>query len=112
MFSSFNKIFIYFLYHDVYILDNMSSTGIMPKKTGVTDNSSLFSMNRYVIRREHASSNSDTFKSIHQRKQRPCKDSSDYITYKRRVALGRNYADTSFGGSNNGASQALFRVRH
>ena len=71
----------------------------MPKKTGVTDNSSFFSMNRHVIRREHASSNSDTFKSIHQRKQRPCKDGSDYTTYKRRVALGRNYSDSTFGGS-------------
>ena len=92
----------------------MSVNNIMPKKTGVTDNSAFWSVNRSVIRRDHVSSNSDNFKSVEQRgdiKQLPCKDSSDYVTYKRRVALTRNYNDNSFGGSNNGASQALFRVR-
>lgn len=92
----------------------MSVTNRMPKKTGVTDNSAFFSLNRNVIRRDHAANNNDNFKSIHQRgeiKQLPCKDSSDYTTYRRRVALGRNYNDEAFGGSNNGASSALFRVR-
>ncbi len=92
----------------------MSVTNQMPKKTGITDNSMFFSVNRHVIRRHHAVSTSDNFKSIHQRgeiKQLPCKDSSDYTTYRRRVALGRNYNDAAFGGSNNGATSALFRVR-
>tara|TARA_B100001059_G_scaffold80963_1_gene78869 strand:- start:565 stop:837 length:273 start_codon:yes stop_codon:yes gene_type:complete len=89
----------------------MSVTNIMPKKTGVTNNSAFWSVNRSVIRRHHVSSNSENFKSVEQPKQLPCKDSSDYVAYRRRVALTRNYNDTSFGGSNNGASQALFRVR-
>ncbi len=92
----------------------MSVTNVMPKKTGVTNNSAFWSINRSVIRRHHVSSNSDNFKSVEQRgttTQLPCKDGSDYVAYKRRVALTRNYNDTSFGGSNNGASQALFRVR-
>ena len=45
----------------------MSVTNRMPKKTGVTDNSAFFSLNRNVIRRDHAASNNDNFKSIHQR---------------------------------------------
>jgi hypothetical protein len=39
-------------------------------------------------------------------------DSSDFTKYKRLAAKNRNYNDSSFGGSNNGAYVALMRVRH
>lgn len=39
-------------------------------------------------------------------------DSSDYIKFKRLRAKMKNYSDTSFGGSNNGAYVPLMAVRH
>jgi hypothetical protein len=39
-------------------------------------------------------------------------DSSDYIKFKRLRAKMKNYNDTSFGGSNNGAYTFLLAVRH
>jgi len=38
-------------------------------------------------------------------------DSSDYIRFKKLQAKNRNYNDSSFGGSNNGAQVAFRRVR-
>jgi hypothetical protein len=38
-------------------------------------------------------------------------DSSVYIAYKKRVAKNKNYNDTSFSGSNNGAYTAIMRIR-
>jgi hypothetical protein len=38
-------------------------------------------------------------------------DSSVYTTYKRRFSKNQNYNDSSFGGSNNGAYEAIKRVR-
>lgn len=38
-------------------------------------------------------------------------DSSTYTNYRRLLAQGNNYNDTSSGGANNGAQSALRRVR-
>lgn len=39
-------------------------------------------------------------------------DSSDFARFKKLKAIGNNYNDSSFGGSNNGAFSAIMRVRH
>lgn len=39
-------------------------------------------------------------------------DGSDYTVFKKQQAINRNFNDSSFGGSNNGAYVAWKRVRH